>query len=72
MSHGLPGADDCQMEAIVALEQRKLDTWDDLLEALKLAVRYLEHPDVQRIPFALHASAPLERARAAIEKAEGS
>ncbi|MCH7631461.1 MAG: hypothetical protein IIC07_06200, partial [Proteobacteria bacterium] len=41
-----------------------------LLDALRLAVRYLEHPDVQSIPFALPASAPLERARAAIEKAE--
>ncbi len=46
-----------------------LDQRNELLDALRLAVRYLEHPDVQSIPFALPASAPLERARAAIEKA---
>jgi hypothetical protein len=32
-------------------------------ELLKLALKYLEHPDVQAIPFALPASAVAERIR---------
>lgn len=43
----------------------------ELLELLKLAVRYLEHPDVQALQFALPASAIVERCNAAIAKAEG-
>lgn len=43
----------------------------ELLEALRLALRYLDHPEVQAIPFALPATAAIERARAAIAKAEG-
>jgi len=43
----------------------------EMLEALKLAKRYLEHPDVQAIPFALNASVPLSRIVNVIAKAEG-
>ena len=43
----------------------------DMLAALQLALRYLEHPDVQAMPFALPASVPAGRVRAAIAKAEG-
>ena len=54
-------------------EQRKLiAAAPELLAALQLALRYLEHPDVQAIPFALHASVPAERARRAIAKAKGN
>ena len=42
----------------------------DLLAALKLAVRYLKHPDVQAIPFAAPVGVAVDRARAAIAKAE--
>jgi hypothetical protein len=42
-----------------------------MLAALKLAVRYLEHPDVQAIPFALSASVLLEQALAIIARVEG-
>ena len=41
-----------------------------LLEAMKLAVRYLEHPDVQALPFALSAECAANRARDAIEAAK--
>ncbi len=41
-----------------------------LLEALKLAVRYLEHPDVLALPFALSAECAANRARDAIEAAK--
>ena len=44
----------------------------DLLSALQLAVKYLEHPDVQSIPFALNASAAADRANNAITKAMGA
>jgi len=42
----------------------------ELLGALMVAVQYLEHPDVQAIPFALPASGVAKRARDAIAKAE--
>ena len=56
-----------------------LDLWKDecgrlkamnaeLLAALELAVKYLDHPDVQAIPFALHAECAANRAREAIAK----
>ena len=44
----------------------------ELVAALTLACRYLEHPDVQAIPFAMNASAPLERARAILRQIEGA
>lgn len=34
-----------------------------LRAVLELALRYLDHPDVQAIPFALHASVVADRAR---------
>ena len=40
----------------------------ELVAALELAIRYIEH--LQAIPFALHASRPVERARAALAKAK--
>ena len=45
----------------------------DLLAALELAVRYLEHPDVLAVTqhMALPGSVPVDRARAAIERATG-
>jgi aminoglycoside phosphotransferase len=44
---------------------------DVLLNSLEFAVRYLENPEVQAIPFALPASAAADRARAAIAQATG-
>jgi len=41
----------------------------EMVKALQLAMRYLEHPDVQAMPFALSAKVPLERAQAALHKA---
>ena len=43
----------------------------ELLARLNLAVRYLEHPDVQAIPFAAPAGGCAELCRAAIAKATG-
>ena len=43
----------------------------ELLEVLDLAVRYLEHPDVKAIPFALPSECVANRARAIIEKVLG-
>ena len=42
-----------------------------LLEALELAVRYLEHPDVTALPFALPVTNASRMAHAAIEAAKG-
>ena len=38
----------------------------EIVATLRLAERYLAHPDVQAIPFALPASVPLERIRAVL------
>ena len=43
----------------------------DLLQALELALRYLDHPEVKSIPFALPVDAAIDQARAAIAKARG-
>lgn len=48
---------------------RAVKAHDSLMAALELAIHYLKHPDVQAIPFALPASAALERAQAALAKA---
>jgi len=42
-----------------------------MLEALMLAIKYLQHPDVQAIPFALPASNAVRSINAAIRAAEG-
>ncbi len=47
------------------------EAMQELLGALMVAVQYLEHPDVQAMPFALPASGAAKRARKAIAKAEG-
>ena len=39
---------------------------DELLAAARVALQYLDHPDVQVIPFALPASGVAERLRKAI------
>lgn len=46
------------------------NTRREVLEVLRLAVRYLEHPDVQAMPFAAPVQTVVERAREAIRKAE--
>ena len=43
----------------------------ELVERLKLAVRYLEHPDVQAIQFSLPAAAVVDRCNEAIDHGEG-
>ena len=45
-------------------------TIKELSASLELAIRYLEHPDVQAMPFALHPSAVVERAKAVLQKAQ--
>lgn len=42
-----------------------------IIEALKNALKYLEHPEVQAIPFALPASAPARQLREIIKDLEG-
>ena len=42
-----------------------------LVAALELAVRYLEHPDVKALPFAMRSAHAAERARAALALAKG-
>lgn len=41
---------------------------EGLLEVLRLVEMYLEHPDVQAIPFALPASVPLKKVQFALGK----
>ena len=48
---------------------RAVNAHQDLLEALTLAARYLEHPDVQAIPFARPATSIVELIRSVISKA---
>lgn len=43
----------------------------DMYAELELALRYLDHPDVRALPFALPAEAAAERCRAALAKARG-
>jgi predicted transcriptional regulator len=43
----------------------------NMLGMLELALKYLEHPDVQAIPFAAPAECVAVRMRALIEKAKG-
>lgn len=43
----------------------------ELLHALELTIRYLDHPEVKTIPFAMSVDAAIEQARAAIAKAKG-
>ena len=55
----------------LAAEHDKLKAINaELLAMLKLAVKYLDHPDVQTIPFALHADCAASRVHAAIAKAQ--
>ena len=55
-----------------AVEVAQLESQNaELLADLELAVRYLAHPDVQVIPFALHASAVVERIEKTIRKVRG-
>jgi hypothetical protein len=49
---------------------KEREAFEAMREALRLAIRYLDHPDVQTIPFALHAEIPANRARAALALAE--
>jgi hypothetical protein len=53
---------------IIITEQA--DTIKELSASLELAIRYLEHPDVQAMPFALHPSAVVKRAKAILSKAQ--
>jgi hypothetical protein len=48
---------------------RSVNAHQELLEVLSLAVRYLEHPDVQAISFARPAASIAELIRSAIAKA---
>jgi hypothetical protein len=43
---------------------------DELYARLAQALRYLDHPEVQAIPFALHASVVAAQCTAAIERYE--
>ena len=43
---------------------------DELIAELKLALRYLEHPDVQAIPFAMRASTVTDRIHRTLAKLE--
>ena len=44
---------------------------DELVGELQLALRYLEHPDVQAIPFAMRASTVADRIHRTLAKLEG-
>jgi len=43
---------------------------DELYARLAQALRYLDHPEVQAIPFALHASVVADQCRATLERYE--
>jgi hypothetical protein len=53
------------------LKETNDDVNQELLSALKNALRYLDHPEVKSIPFALPVTAAIKRAQKAIDKAEG-
>ena len=55
------------LELLTDMLKQAEDDKAKLRAALRLAVRYLEHPEVQSIPFALHVSAAAERANAALK-----
>ena len=42
----------------------------EMVEALKLALRYLDHPETKKIPFALPVLAVIERCNEALARAE--
>lgn len=57
-------------EANAAFIITACNSHDELLAELKLALRYLEHPDVEAIPFAMRASTVANRIRRTIAKLE--
>jgi len=44
------------------------DNNKEIVATLNLALRYLEHPDVRAIPFALHVDAVIQRVRGVLKK----
>ena len=57
-------------EANAAFIITACNSHDELLAELKLALRYLEHPDVQAIPFAMRSSTVVDRIHRTIAKLE--
>jgi hypothetical protein len=62
---------ECVADASVEADALLIALAPELLEVLSLAIRYLDHPDVKAIPFSMSAAVVVNRARAAIAKAEG-
>jgi len=48
------------------------DTHEELVSALELALRYLDHPEVVTIPFAMPVTSAIDRARAALSKSRAT
>ena len=61
---------DTANEANAAFIITACNSHDELLAELKLALRYLEHPDVQAIPFAMRASTVADRIHRTLAKLE--
>lgn len=51
---------------------RVLAAAPDMKALLRLALQYLEHPDVQAIPFALNAGVVADRVKALLAEVEGA
>lgn len=64
---------DCRYGAIGEPEAnvKLIAATPDLLQALELAIRFLDHPEVKAIPFAFPVYGVITQARAAIAKAKG-
>lgn len=54
----------------LAANARLIAASPDLLAVLELAVKYLDHPDIKAMPFAVRAETVANRAHAAITKAK--
>ena len=61
---------DTANEANTAFIITACNSHDELLAELKLALRYLQHPDVEAIPFAMRASTVANRIRRTIAQLE--
>ena len=62
---------DTENEANAEFIVAACNSHDELVAELKLALRYLEHPDVQAIPFAMRASTVADRIHRTLAKLEG-
>ncbi len=61
----------CYDKANAPIIVQAVNSYAALVAALELAVRYLEYPDVEALPFAMRSEYAADRARAALALAKG-